>query len=189
MKTEKQYFDEAISLADYMDKMETHKENSFRIYEQFEVPKDDEFIELLKEKKPEILIITEDWCGDAMMNNPILRRIAEAAGLDVRTVYRDEDTDLIDKHLTNGGRSIPIYLLFGEDGEVEATWGPRAAQLQDYVMGLRKTLPPTDAPEFQDKQKELFAGITAEYISKPEHWLTVYEDIRSTFLPVLQKQS
>ena len=38
MKTEKQYFDEAISLTQYMDKMETHKENSFRIYEQFEVP-------------------------------------------------------------------------------------------------------------------------------------------------------
>ena len=104
MKTEKQYFDEAISLTQYMDKMETHKENSFHIYEQFEVPQDDEFIELLKEKKPNILVITEDWCGDAMMNNPVLRRIAEAADLDVRAVYRDEDTDLIDRHLTNGGQ-------------------------------------------------------------------------------------
>ena len=72
---------------------------------------DDEFIELLKVKKPNILVITEDWCGDAMMNNPVLRRIAEAAELDVRAVYRDADTDLIDKHLTNGGRSIPVYLL------------------------------------------------------------------------------
>ena len=79
MKTEKQYFDEAISLEQYMNKMEKHKEESFRIYEQFEVPADDEFIELLKVKKPNILVITEDWCGDAMMNNPVLRRIAEAA--------------------------------------------------------------------------------------------------------------
>ena len=45
------------------------------------VQQDDEFIELLKEKKPNILVITEDWCGDAMMNNPILRKIAEAADL------------------------------------------------------------------------------------------------------------
>ena len=75
MKTEKQYFDEAISLTQYMDKMERHKENSFQIYEQFEVPQDDEFIELLKEKKPNILVITEDWCGDAMMNNPVFEEL------------------------------------------------------------------------------------------------------------------
>ena len=60
------------------------KKIHIRIYEQFECPKDDEFIELLKTEKPEILVITEDWCGDAMMNNAILRKIAEAADLDVR---------------------------------------------------------------------------------------------------------
>ncbi|WP_192599741.1 thioredoxin family protein [Sporosarcina limicola] len=189
MKTEKHYFDEAISLSAYMDTMETHKENSFRIYEQFEVPQDDEFIELLKVKKLNILVITEDWCGDAMMNNPILRRIAEAADLDVRTVYRDNDTDLIDKHLTNGGRSIPVYLLLDENGEVEAKWGPRAATIQEYVMGLRKDLPPADAPEFKEKQQLFMERIMAEYTSKPELWLTVYEDIRKTFLPVVQKQA
>lgn len=189
MKTEKSYFDEAISLSTYMDKMDSHKENSFHIYEQFEVPQDDEFITLLKAKKPSILVITEDWCGDAMMNNAILRRISEAAGLDVRTVYRDEDTDLIDRHLTNGGRSIPVYLLLNELGEVEAKWGPRAASIQDYVMGKRSALPPADSPEYKEKQNEFISQLMAEYTSKPELWLTVYEDIRKTFLPVLQKQN
>ena len=186
MKTEKQYFDEAISLKSYMDKMKKHKENSIRIYDQFECPKDDEFIEILKKVRPEILVITEDWCGDAMMNNPILRKIAEAANLDVRAVYRDGDTDLIDRHLTNGGRSIPMYLLLGSDGEVVSKWGPRAAQLQEYVIGLRESLPAADAPEFKKKQQEFIDRITAEYTSKPEHWLAVYEDIRKTLLPVLQ---
>lgn len=189
MKMEKQYFDEAISLQQYMDQMEKHRDNSFHVYEQFEVPQDDEFIELLKEKQPNILVITEDWCGDAMMNNPILRRIAEAALLDVRTVYRDQDTELIDRHLTNGGRSIPIYLLLDTNGEILAKWGPRAASIQEYVMELRKELPPADAPDFQEKQKATFERLTAEYTSKPELWLTVYEDIRKTILPVLQKQA
>ena len=186
MKTEKQYFDEAISLRSYMDKMEKHKENSIRIYDQFECPKDDEFIEILKKVHPEILVITEDWCGDAMMNNPILRKIAEAANLDVRVAYRDKDTDLIDRHLTNGGRSIPMYLLLGNDGEVVSKWGPRAAQLQEYVMGLKNALPASDSSEFKVKQEELINQLTTEYTLKPEHWLTVYEDIRKTFLPVLQ---
>lgn len=189
MKTEKQFFDEAISLAQYMDKMEKHKEHSFRIYEQFEVPQDDEFIALLKEKKPRVLVITEDWCGDAMMNNPVFRKIAEAAELDVRAVYRDADTELIDRHLTNGGRSIPVYLVLDDNGEVEAKWGPRAATIQDYVMELRRDLPSADAADYKEKQQAFIEQLTAEYTSKPEHWLTVYEDIRKTLLPILQKQS
>ena len=95
------------------------------------------------------------------MNNPILRRIAEAADLDVRAVYRDADTDLIDRHLTNGGRSIPVYLLLDEEGEVEAKWGPRAASIQEYVMGLRKDMPPADAPDFKEKQQEFIKRLTA----------------------------
>src|SRR5690606_11770860 len=96
---------------------------------------------------------TEDWCGDAMMNNPILRRIAEAAELDVRTAYRDEDTDLIDKHLTNGGRSIPIYLLLDDEGEVISKWGPRAASIQEDVLERRKQLPAKEDPSFDEKQR------------------------------------
>lgn len=189
MKTEQQYFEEAISLQEYMEKMGTHKENSYTIYDQFNVPQDDEFIVLLKEKSPRIIGITEDWCGDAMMNNPIMRRVAEAADVDVRVVYRDQTLDLMDRYLTNGGRSIPVYLLLNKDGEVITKWGPRAPKLQEYVMGLRKDLPASDDPTFKDKQKEFIEKITAEYISTPEYWLWVYEDIRKEFTAALQKQS
>jgi len=187
MKSEKQYFNEAISLETYMTKMATHMDNSLLIYEQFECPEDDEFIAILKTVRPNILVITEDWCGDAMMNNPILRKISEAANLDVRVVYRDENPELIDRHLTKGGRSIPIYLMLNTEGEVIAKWGPRATSIQDYVLDLRKSLPEANAPEHKDKQQELINKITTEYISKPEYWLTVYEDIRRTFFPAIQK--
>lgn len=189
MKTEQQYFEEAISLNEYMEKMESHKDNSFQIYDQFHVPQDDEFIALLKDKSPHILGITEDWCGDAMLNNPILRRVAEAANIDVRVVYRDQTLDLIDRYLTNNGRSIPVYLLLNQEGEVLSKWGPRAPKLQEYVMELRKELPASDDPTFKDKQKAFIDKITAEYISTPEYWLWVYEDIRKEFTAALQKQS
>ncbi|GKV67039.1 MULTISPECIES: thioredoxin family protein [Sporosarcina] len=187
MKTEQQYFEEGQTLQDYMDNMGTHKENSFLIYNEFEVPKDDEFIEILKDKQPHILVITEDWCGDAMLNNPILRRIAEAAFVDVRTVLRDENPDLIDRHLTNGGRSIPIYILLDSEGEVLAKWGPRAPILQKYVMAGRAELPEQDHPDFEEKQKAFYSKLMSEYTAKPANWLAVYGDIRSEWLPVLQQ--
>ena len=154
MKTEQLYFEEAISLQDYMDKMTTKKEESFKIYEQFQVPQDDEFINQLKEKNPHVLVITEDWCGDAMMNNPVLRRIAEAAGIEVRCVYRDQNLELIDQYLTNGGRSIPVYLLLSENGEVLAKWGPRAPQVQEFVAEIRKPLPPKEDPSLMKNKKK-----------------------------------
>ncbi|MHC8515618.1 thioredoxin family protein [Sporosarcina sp. ITBMC105] len=187
MKTEQQYFEEAITLTAYMDQMEKHKENSFDVYEKFDVPKDDEFIGLLKEKSPRILVITEDWCGDAMMNNAILRKIAEAALLDVRVVYRDADTDLIDRYLTNGGRSIPIYLLLDDEGNVLAKWGPRAASIQEDVLARKSQLPDKDAPDFEEQQQAFIEQLMKEYTTQHELWLTVYEDIRKTFMPVLQQ--
>ncbi|MFD1927757.1 hypothetical protein ACFSFY_06740 [Sporosarcina siberiensis] len=57
------------------------------------------------------------------------------------------------------------------------------------MTGLLKSLPPKDAPEFEEKKNEFVARVTAEYTTKPEFWLMVYEDIRSSFLPVLQKKS
>lgn len=103
MKSEQQYFEESMTMAQYMDQMTTHlKEPSFKVYENFNVNPEDEVFQLLKEQKPHILTITEDWCGDAMLNNPIMRKIAEEAGLDIRCAFRDADTDLIDRHLTNG---------------------------------------------------------------------------------------
>ena len=189
MKTEQQYFEEAISLNEYMDKMCINKENIQVIYDQFHMPQYDEFITLLKEKSPRILGITEDWCGDAMLNNSIIRRVAEAADVEVRVVYRDQTLDLMDRYLTNGGRSIPVYLLLNQQGEVISKWGPRAPKLQEYVLKLRQDLPNSEDPTFKDKQKQFIEKITAEYISTPEYWLWVYEDIRKEFTAALQKQS
>ncbi|MCK1997479.1 thioredoxin family protein [Psychrobacillus psychrodurans] len=187
MSTEQQYFENAKPLTQYMDDMTTKKEESFSIYNKFDVPADDEFIEVLKEKTPHILVITEDWCGDAMMNNAILRKIAEAANIEVRAVYRDENLDLIDQHLTNGGRSIPVYLLLNREGEVVSKWGPRAELVQQFVMDGRAKFPAKEDPSFEEVQKEFYAQMTNEFVSNQEFHLAVYESIRNTWIQALQK--
>ncbi len=63
------------------------------------------------------LVITEDWCGDAIANVPVLARLAEESGkLDMRLFLRDQNLDLIDQYLKEGKyRSIPVFVFF--DGE------------------------------------------------------------------------
>lgn len=189
MKTEQQYFEEAIPFNQYMDSMTDLKDQSFAIYNGFEVPVGDEFIALLKEKKPHILAITEHWCGDAMINNPVIRRVAEAGDLDIRAVFRDADTDLIDRYLTNGGRSIPKYLLLNDAGKVLGTWGPRATQIQEYVMNLRANLPDKEDPSFEDAQKELFTNMRKSYVEDQQLRQYVYEDFKTKVSEMLNSFS
>lgn len=65
MKTEQEYFEEGQTIQEYMDNMSKLKEESFQVYENFKLP-DDGFAEQLKDFPVHFLIITEDWCGDAM---------------------------------------------------------------------------------------------------------------------------
>ena len=185
MKTEQQYFEESQTMQDYMEAMSQLKEQSFAIYEGFELPKDDAFIEQLKNANVHILAITEDWCGDAMINNPIIRKIAEAADVEVRTALRDADTDLIDRYLTNGGRAIPMYLVLNAAGEVITTWGPRAPQLQQLVMDLRSTLPDKEDPSFEEAQKAMYEKMRAQYAVDAKLWGYVYESFKEKVAPAL----
>ena len=178
MKTEQQYFEEGVSMATYMEQMTAHKEASFQVYNAFEIPSGDEFTEELAAKNVHILAITEDWCGDAMVNNPIMRKMAEAANVEIRTVLRDADPALIDRHLTNGGRSIPIYLFLNEAGEVVSKWGPRAPKLQQIVDEGRAALPEKESEGFEVAQKAFYTNLTERYATESGLWHEVYASIK-----------
>jgi hypothetical protein len=83
------------------------------------------------------LVLTEGWCGDAAQNLPVLNKIASISDtIDLKIVLRDENLDLMDLFLTNGGRSIPKLIALDKDNNVIDTWGPRpntaARMMADY---------------------------------------------------------
>jgi hypothetical protein len=85
------------------------------------------------------LCITEFWCGDAAQNIPVIQQLVDRYfGFPIRYVFRDENLQLMDAYLTNGGRSIPKYVLFDlQTGEEKATWGPRPQNIQAVVNALK----------------------------------------------------
>lgn len=91
--------------------------------------------------KYKLLVITEGWCGDAAQIVPVINKIVNAAPnkLTLKLVLRDENLPLIDTHLTNGGRAIPVLLILDEDGKlVLPKWGPRPEVLQDLIVHWKK---------------------------------------------------
>jgi Thioredoxin len=89
-----------------------------------------------------LLVIAEDWCGDASNTVPILAKLAdETPGLDLRVIRRDEHPAVMDQYLTNGSRSIPIVIVLDEEFREVGHWGPRPTELQAWVMANRLTTP------------------------------------------------
>lgn len=85
------------------------------------------------------LLITEAWCGDAAHSVPVLEKLSdENPNIDLRIVLRDENLELMDQYLTNGGRSIPkLIRLDANKAEID-NWGPRPKEAQEIVVGAKK---------------------------------------------------
>ncbi|MDO5636340.1 MAG: thioredoxin family protein [Myroides sp.] len=83
------------------------------------------------------LVLTESWCGDAAQHVPVFNKLSIINPLiDLRLVLRDDNDELMQKYLTNGGRSIPKVIALTADCQELFTWGPRPATAQVEVKRL-----------------------------------------------------
>lgn len=100
------------------------------------------------------LVITESWCGDAAQTMPVMQKIAALSdGITLKVVLRDENLELMDEFLYNGGRSIPKLIAIDNDtGNILGDWGPRPSQATQLVNDYKEKHG-TLTPEFkQDLQ-------------------------------------
>jgi hypothetical protein len=86
--------------------------------------------------------LSEDWCGDAVNTLPVIARLADEVGWELRVFGRDANPDLMDAHLTNGrSRSIPVVIVYDESWREVGWWGPRPEDIQAWVLGEGLALP------------------------------------------------
>ena len=97
------------------------------------------------------LIITESWCGDAAHVIPVLNKLAELSdNIDLKMVFRDENPELMDQFLTNGGRAIAKLIMIDNVAEkVTHTFGPRPSEATQMVNDY-KTQYGKLTPEFKE---------------------------------------
>ena len=92
-----------------------------------------------------LLVLTEDWCGDAVNTLPVLAAISNRArNLELRILSRDANPDLMDAHLTGRSRSIPVVIVLDSQYVERAWWGPRPAPLQGWVVNAGRALTPEE---------------------------------------------
>jgi hypothetical protein len=129
-------FAQGLTFAAYLAQMRTNKERfEKRMADAPITPADREAI---RGRKLKILVITEDWCGDALVGFPALARLVDdAPNVEMRVFLRDANPDVMDQYLKRGlYRTIPVIVFFDEQMNELA----RFMERQDVVTELRTLL-------------------------------------------------
>ncbi|WP_026676244.1 thioredoxin family protein [Fictibacillus gelatini] len=181
------WFDKGMSFKDYVAAMNVNKEELANIYDQFSLSKEDEeFFMKWRAKGWRVIVLTADWCGDALLCVPIVKRISEIAGFEMSLLIRDENLELMDQYLTNGtSRAIPIFIFIDHDGNEKAVWGPRSPEVQDMIMTMRSELPDQSSPEFEAKQQEMYRSFREKLATDKTIWASVVRSVKERFKSVI----
>ncbi|MFD2940936.1 thioredoxin family protein [Flavobacterium notoginsengisoli] len=124
------------------------------------------------------LVLSEGWCGDAAQILPILDKMAHASNkrVDLRIALRDENDDLMNQYLTNGGRAIPkVIIICKEAGIVRADWGPRPKGASELMATHKREVGAIDEKIKTDLQLWYLAD---KGISTQEELLEIMENIK-----------
>ncbi len=161
-----------IGWDEYLEGVEAHAELWRHHWNHSEVP---ESIALRLGDLPgprRVLVLTEDWCGDAVRSVPVIvKALTAAPDVEVRLLDIRGHEDLIDRHLSKRAKAIPVALVMGEAGHDLGWWGPRPAALQAI---LRDRLRELGSPKKEEMGK-FYAPIMGWY--KKDGGKTTLEEI------------
>jgi hypothetical protein len=130
-------YESAPTFAAFVDAARVNKQLWATMYKLARVP--DTFVERARAlpRMVRLLILNEDWCGDAVNTLPAIAKLAALAPdrIELRVLGRDANPDLMDAHLTGTSRSIPVVIVLDEDYAEGGWWGPRPRELQAWTVG------------------------------------------------------
>jgi Thioredoxin len=142
----KERFEQGMTFQQYLDQMGTNKETFVKFLSEIKIkPEDREALSKLG-KKLKVLVITEDWCGDALYNVPVLAKLVEGnPNVEVRVFLRDKNKDLTDQYLNQGlYRSIPVFAFFDENMNEVARFIERppkvTEELEKKMLEVRRAM-------------------------------------------------
>ena len=136
-------------------------------YDQTTVP--DDVAARLKElsAKPngpaKVLVLGEDWCPDVFRGLPVIVRMAEAAGWELRVFPRDDNLDIMQEFLNKGEhQSIPTAVFYTKDHDYIMHWIERPQKAEAEMDSYRSLFdgldPQKDRPEMRRRNDEFQEG-------------------------------
>ena len=121
-----------------------------RHYDDFQLKAEDAeyFKKLVAERGLKAFVIGEDWCPDVWRGLPVMAKVVEASGMEVRYFMRDQNKDIMAEFLKNGEfESIPVVVFYDRDQNYLGHWIERAKLVDEQMPDVRKAVMPNPMPE------------------------------------------
>ncbi|MEO8288097.1 MAG: thioredoxin family protein [Chloroflexota bacterium] len=134
-----EFFYSGMNINEYINGMTKNRELFEENYRTFEMDGEEVAAFREVEQPTHVLVLTEDWCGDAMRYLPALVRLAETAQRwDVRIFYRDAHPDLAERWLKQGKhRAIPVLVFLDENWKEYACFVEKPALVYAEELAAR----------------------------------------------------
>jgi hypothetical protein len=149
MAVTRERFAQGMTLAQYLEQMGTNKERFVELLGDIKVRDEDRQALARLGRRLKVLVLTEDWCGDALYNFPVLWKLIDGnPDIEARVFLRDKNPDLMDQYLNQGlYRSIPVFVFFDE-------------QMNELARFVER--PPAQTEEIEKKMLEVRRALRAE---------------------------
>jgi hypothetical protein len=151
----KERFKQGMTFQQYLDQMQTNKDKFLAELAAVKLGPEDRAVFAGRKDKLNVLVITEDWCGDALTNFPPLAKLVEGApNVEMRVFLRDANPDLMDRYLNRGiFKSIPVFVFFDEEMRELARFVERPPAVTEYMeqkqLELRRAMRAEKATEWR----------------------------------------
>jgi len=129
-----QVYEHGLRLASYQARMRVHVCAFNDLYERLAFVRGEQI------RKPpfaacRILILTEDYCIDSVLNVPLIARLAEASpGAQLRIASRDANAELAGCFPGRGGVSrLPTVIFLGRSKQVLGYWSERSKRDHEWM--------------------------------------------------------
>jgi hypothetical protein len=169
-----QRFAAGLTYREYMESVQRNRAKFEYNYSETRLADDDAraFRELASrpDGPARVLALAEDWCPDVFRGLPVIARIAEAAGMELRIFPRDQNLDIMNEFLNRSEhQSIPVFVFYTRDQRYLAHWIERPALANEQMHLLNaifegKTIEEA-LPEYERfQQGEVWAGWRRETV-------------------------
>jgi hypothetical protein len=114
------------------------------------------------------LALGEGWCPDVFRGLPVMAKLAEATGIELRCFPRDENKDIMAEFLHRGEHeSIPTLVFYTKDHEYIAHWIERPAIANEEMPKLREITAPLREPDISPEDRKKYIQAYVDFQKGP----------------------
>ncbi len=156
-------FVSGFTYKDYIAQIKVNKEQFEQYYKTAQLSAKDEAFFRKATETPngiaKMLVLGEDWCPDVFRGMPLMARIAEASGIEMRIFPRDRNLDIMNEFLNRGEfMSMPVAVFYTKDLRYICHWieRPEMANRERTKMqeSIKKEKPGATEQEIRNLVRE-----------------------------------